>query len=236
MKRNSTIIPLLHADGSSEDTVVEWWQEDQKCWIRIQLADREFLESADRFLDAIGKAKKPLEIDKSTFEQKKYLNLLFNWEQRSTELPLLHPNGTKSLAQVQWRQKALKHGWYCHVSIKGAGLRSKGKRGDFFDALEEARLPFEQAGFRLLCYGASLNVFPSGMARDWGLGKEAYQLEKDTGTKEIFMTGKDVIPATVKEQRLFYLNWRDGDRGREIQYDDSAFQWQIEPYLNALSF
>ena len=57
MKRNSTIIPLLHADGSSEDTVVEWWQEDQKCWIRIQLADREFLESADRFLDAIEKLK-----------------------------------------------------------------------------------------------------------------------------------------------------------------------------------
>jgi len=58
MKRASTIIPLLNADGSSEDTVVEWWQEDQKCWIRIQLADREFLESADRFLDAIEKAKK----------------------------------------------------------------------------------------------------------------------------------------------------------------------------------
>jgi len=147
MKRASTIIPLLNADGSSEDTVVEWWQEDQKCWIRIQLADREFLESADRFLDAIEKAKKPLEIDKSTFEQKKYLNLLFNWEQRSTELPLLHPNGTKSLAQVQWRQKALKHGWYCHVSIKGAGLRSKGRRGIFLMPWRKHSCPLNKLAF-----------------------------------------------------------------------------------------
>ena len=56
-------------------------------------------------------------------------------------------------------------------------------------------------------------------------------MDKEMGSKEIFTTGKDVIPATVKEQRLFYLNWRDRERRREVKYDDDQFTWQIEPYL-----
>ena len=231
-KPKSRILPLVHDDRSSEEARVEWWKEGQTCWVKIQLADREFAESSERFYDALQKAEYPLEMEGSKFELQKYLNLLFDWDRRSNKLPLLHPDGSKSMVEVKWWQRAFKHrSSFCYVSINGAGLRSKGKRLDFFDALEQARLPFEQAGFRLLCYGASLNVFPSGMGRDCALGKEAYQMDKEMGTKEIFTTGKDVIPATVKEQRLFYLNWRDRERRREVEYDDGQFTWQIEPYL-----
>ena len=122
----------------------------------------------------------------------------------STVLPMLRLDGAKVDAKVEW--EAVKYG-ECRVSINCEGKVSEGTRIDYFDALEEARLPFEAEGYRLLCYGASLNVFPSGMGRSCTLGIESYQLREDgpNGTKDIFETGKDVIPATVKEQRLFFL-------------------------------
>ena len=48
----------------------------------------------------------------------------------------------------------------CRVSINCDGKVSEGRRIDYFDTLEEARLPFEANGYRLLCYGASLDVLP----------------------------------------------------------------------------
>ena len=112
---------------------------------------------------------------------------------------------------------------------------SEGWRIEYFDALEQARLPFEAEGYRRLCYGASLNVFPSIIGRSWGLGMESYQFREKgpKGSKIIFETGKDVIPATVREQRLFYLKWSSKNRSEEVEYDDEAFQWQIELYLKA---
>ena len=80
-----------------------------------------------------------------------------------------------------------------------------------------------------------MNVFPSGMGRSCGLGMESYQFREKgpKGSKIIFETGKDVIPATVKEQRLFHLKWSNKNRSEEVEYDDEAFQWQIELYLKA---
>ena len=145
---------------------------------------------------------------------------------------MLCPNGAKVDAKVEW--EAVKY-WECRVSIDCDGKVSGGRRIDYFDALEEARLPFEAEGYRLLCYGASLNVFPSGMGRSCGLRMESYQFREKgpKGSKIIFETGQDVIPATVKEQRLFHLKWSNKNRSEEVEYDDEAFQWQIELYLKA---
>jgi hypothetical protein len=46
--------------------------------------------------------------------------------------------------------------------------------------LEQAHLLFEADGYRLLCYGASLNVFPSGMGRglDTGTGVLPIQVRR----------------------------------------------------------
>ena len=151
----------------------------------------------------------------------------------STVLPMLCPDGSKVKAKVEW--EAVKYG-ECRVSINCDGKVSEGRRIDYFDALEEARLPFEADGYRLLCYGASLNVFPSGMGRSCGLGMESYQFREKgpKGSKIIFETSKDVIPATVREQRLFHLKWRNQNESEEVEYDDVAFQWVIEPNLEKI--
>ena len=93
----------------------------------------------------------------------------------STVLPMLRPDGAKVEARVEW--ETAKYG-ECRVSINCDGKVFEGRRIDYFDALEEARLPFEADGYRLLCYGASLNVFPSGMGRSCGLGMESYQFRE----------------------------------------------------------
>ena len=93
----------------------------------------------------------------------------------STVLPMLCPDGSKVKAKVDW--ESVEYG-ECRVQIDCKGRVSEGRRTDYFDALEEARLPFEADGYRLLCYGASLNVFPSGMGRSCTLGIESYQFKK----------------------------------------------------------
>ena len=69
----------------------------------------------------------------------------------------------------------------------------------------------------------------------FGYGVLPVQEKGPQGSKIIFETGKDVIPATVKEQRLFYLKWRNKNESEAVEYDDGAFQWQIEPYLKNIS-
>jgi len=59
------------------------------------------------------------------------------------------------------------------------------------------------------CYGASLHVYPSGMARDMGGGLKAYKLVVGRHAKiddlvEIFAKGLDVIPASVAAQEQFF--------------------------------
>ena len=87
---------------------------------------------------------------------------------------------------------------------------------DFFSAFQVARRSFEAEGFRFLRYGASLNVWPSGMLRDMGVGSKGYKLIEGRNTTfddlvSIFDSGDDVIPSTVEEQLAYAKAWhRDG--------------------------
>lgn len=88
---------------------------------------------------------------------------------------------------------------------------------DFFDALCGIRLQLEAEGLLLFCYGASLNVYPSGMGRSMALGKMAYKMKigKHVSTADlvdIFSEGPDVIPATVARQREYFDEWVSSDR------------------------
>ena len=94
------------------------------------------------------------------------------------------------------------------------------KRADnYFAALQLIRTELEPDGVLLVCYGASLNVYPSPMAFDMGDAEKAYKLEfgknaELTNLVSIFATGSDVVPATVDEQNAFYerwTNWGDSD-------------------------
>ena len=242
MKRKPKVIPLIHPDGSQEDAMFEWWKQKERYFVQITANGLvSTLESDQNYFEAYCKAKAVFEADGSKFDQQKSLNLIFDWDRKSKKLPILLPNRSKSIAEVKWWKKASSkdHWGQCYVSIKVGDRRSKGKQSDFFDALEEARLPFEKDGYRLLCYGASLNVFPSGMGRSCTSGKEAYQfnlknIKKTKGSKFIFDTGKDIVPATVKEQRTFFQKWMSKDEAEgDIEYDDGFFQWPIEPYFES---
>src|SRR4051812_17953875 len=46
----------------------------------------------------------------------------------------------------------------------------------YFDALNLIRHDLEEIGLRPKCFGASLNVYPSGMSRGMGTGDKAYRL------------------------------------------------------------
>ena len=83
---------------------------------------------------------------------------------------------------------------------------------DFFQALCDIRAVLAKDGLIPFCYGASLNVYPSGMARDMGQGLKAYKLAEGrharmTDLVEIFTEGPDVIPASVDAQEQFYRDW-----------------------------
>jgi hypothetical protein len=88
---------------------------------------------------------------------------------------------------------------------------------DFFDALCGIRLQLESERLIPFCYGASLNVYPSGMARQMSSGKSAYKLEigrhatKDS-LVQIFAEGADVIPAFVARQKEYFDEWLQSSR------------------------
>ncbi|HEY8991376.1 MAG TPA: hypothetical protein VIM46_05330, partial [Luteolibacter sp.] len=83
---------------------------------------------------------------------------------------------------------------------------------DYFDAFSRIREQLETEHLIPFCYGASLNVFPSGMARDMSAGLSAYRLAMGRHASRedlvrIFDAGPDVIPSSVANQRKHFDDW-----------------------------
>ncbi len=100
----------------------------------------------------------------------------------------------------------------CHIAIAYRDKRVDGSGIDFFAAFQQVRLQLETEGLIPSCYGASLNVWPSGMCRSMGQGMLGYRLKlRCSTTREdivrIFDAGPDVVPAQVAEQRQFFEEW-----------------------------
>ena len=100
----------------------------------------------------------------------------------------------------------------CHITFRYRGRVIETSARDYFDAFCQVRLQLEPERLIPFCYGASLNVFPSGMARDMGSGLSAYRLTVGhTPAKDalvgIFDSGPDVIPASVANQKEFFNDW-----------------------------
>ena len=64
----------------------------------------------------------------------------------------------------------------CHIALRYRDRMIEASAGDFFEAFCQIRTQLEPERLIPFCYGASLNVFPSGMARDMGAGLSAYRL------------------------------------------------------------
>ena len=110
-----------------------------------------------------------------------------------------------------WYAAALDAIVFCRIS-RPTNVSDTTTARNFFEALLKLRERVEPKGWRLVCYEASRNVWPSGMCRDMGLGLKAYRLEMgiDISSEdlvEIFSYGADVIISTVAEQRAFREEW-----------------------------
>jgi hypothetical protein len=106
----------------------------------------------------------------------------------------------------------------CRLTLLYSGHEVQAEASDYFEALCRVRDRLEAEGLRPVCYGASRNVWPSGMARGMGLGLVAYKTrlgERATRSDlvRIFDTGPDVEPVSVEEQKAYHDQWWVSVRG-----------------------
>jgi hypothetical protein len=102
----------------------------------------------------------------------------------------------------------------CHLALSFSRSDFSASGTDFFEALLSLRRQTEPQGIRLNVYGASRNVWPSGMARSMGLGLKAYRMTKgkqalSKDLVNIFASGPDVEPVSIAEQEQFKNEWFD---------------------------
>lgn len=87
----------------------------------------------------------------------------------------------------------------------------------YFWGLHPVRLELEKEGLLLVCYGASRNVWTSGMAESMGLSFKVYKLTLGQHPNRndlviIFNDGPDVDPVTLAEQKAFHSQWIESVR------------------------
>ena len=100
----------------------------------------------------------------------------------------------------------------CRLEFRYRGKTLDAEASDFFDAFCRIRLELEKQRLLPFCYGASLNVYPSGMSRSADAGLKAYRMKMQrhldsSDLVEIFSQGPDVIPASVSRQFEFFEDW-----------------------------
>ena len=85
------------------------------------------------------------------------------------------------------------------------------KSDNIFDSVVELRKKLELNNIYLLCNASAINVYPSGMQKEFG-GTKAYKLQmgKQATLNEvvdIFDYDSELKIGSVKEQEEFYENW-----------------------------
>ena len=100
----------------------------------------------------------------------------------------------------------------CKLTFSYRGRELLAQESDYFASFCAIREQLEADQLIPFCYGASLNVYPSGMCRDMGSGMVAYKIEMGQRANRdnlvnIFEQGDDVIPSTLSQQRDFFKQW-----------------------------
>ena len=85
------------------------------------------------------------------------------------------------------------------------------KSDNIFDSIVELRKKLELNNIYLLCNASAINVYPSGMQKEFG-GTKAYKLQMGkqatlTDVVDIFDYDNELKIGSVKEQEEFYENW-----------------------------
>ena len=100
----------------------------------------------------------------------------------------------------------------CRLRLIADGIDEVATGTNYFASFAEIRRRLAVRRILPRCYGASRNVWPSGMACDMAQGLAAYRLTLGAGARQedlvgIFDDGPDVDPATPEEQRAFSEAW-----------------------------
>ena len=99
------------------------------------------------------------------------------------------------------------------ITIKSQEFNEKKFNGrDLFDCLISARLFLEKNNYLLLCGGARIDVYPSGMSRDMSGGRLAYVTKIGVGASredivDIFEPANQTNIGTVEQQKEFHARW-----------------------------
>ena len=85
------------------------------------------------------------------------------------------------------------------------------KSDNIFDSVVELRKKLELNNIYLLCNASAINVYPSGMQKEFG-GTKAYKLQMGkqatlSDVVDIFDYDSELKIGSVKEQEEFYENW-----------------------------
>lgn len=85
------------------------------------------------------------------------------------------------------------------------------KSDNIFDSVVELRKKLELNNIYLLCNASAINVYPSGMQKEFG-GTKAYKLQMGKqalliDVVDIFDYDSELKIGSVKEQEEFYKNW-----------------------------
>lgn len=90
---------------------------------------------------------------------------------------------------------------------------------DFFEVLTRLRLQIEPLGYRLLCNGARVDAYPSGMSREMSKGRVLYVLRMGISprtTVDLFGRADPAAIGTVAEQSDFYHAWLSTPKRRRL--------------------
>ncbi len=128
-------------------------------------------------------------------------------EQERHQLALVGGNGHEQILIVLAEDNDV-----CRLVCEYRGKSIQADKDNYFDALCSIRRMLEAESLIPMCYGASLNVYPSPMAYDMGNTQKAYKLTlgksaRSSDLVDIFATGLDITPASVDEQARFYDQW-----------------------------
>jgi hypothetical protein len=101
--------------------------------------------------------------------------------------------------------------------------------GDVFECLTQLRLELAKYGYKPLCAGARLDVYPSGMARDMGSGLSAQVMSGEPKTEwedvqhvHIFDYAEPDSIASVEEQFNYFGSFFGGSYDFKIQHQDGS--------------
>jgi hypothetical protein len=116
----------------------------------------------------------------------------------------------------------------CWLNLTAEGINESASGSDYFASFSKIRRRLAGQSIFPLCYGASKDIWPSGMARDMGQGLKAYRLVLGQPARElfeIFEAGEDINPVHPDEQEAFAKKWFESLKGES----NNCVQWTRFP-------